>query len=112
MDFTLNNALRQNRSMKILLTSLILFFSMNSYASDDFDSVVLGSSMAENFSAKEASELLGGTFVNISMAGSLLSERNIVLKHLFNKKVVSNVIISLDHSPYILYIVCTFIKPT
>ena len=71
---------------------------INSY---DFDSVVLGSSMAENFSAKEASELLGGTFVNLSMAGSLLSERYIVLKRLFNKKVVSNVIVSLDHSPYI-----------
>lgn len=71
---------------------------INSYK---FDSVILGNSMAENFSAKEASEILGGKFVNLSMAGSLFSERQIVLQHLFDKKKVSQVIMSLDHLPYI-----------
>ena len=71
---------------------------INSYP---FDSVILGNSMAENFSAEEASRLLGGKFVNLSMAGSLLSERHIVLNHLFYKKNVRKVIISLDHLPYV-----------
>ncbi|MCI5164863.1 MAG: hypothetical protein D3903_01935 [Candidatus Electrothrix sp. GM3_4] len=70
---------------------------INSYP---FDSVILGNSMAENFSAEEASSLLGGQFVNLSMSGSLLSERNIVLQHLFRKKDVHKVIISLGYHPY------------
>ncbi|WP_417909396.1 hypothetical protein [Candidatus Electronema sp. PJ] len=71
---------------------------INSY---EFDSVILGNSMAENFSAKEASAILSGKFVNLSMAGSLFSERQIVLQHLFRKKKVRQVIISLDHLPYV-----------
>ncbi len=71
---------------------------INSY---DFDSAILGNSMAENFSVHEASQLLGGKFVNLSMAGSLFSERQIVLQHLFYKKKISKIIISVDHLPYI-----------
>ena len=71
---------------------------INSY---DFDSVILGNSMAENFSIQEASEQLGGHFVNLSLAGSLFSERNIILQHLFNKKKIRKVILSLDHLPYV-----------
>ncbi len=71
---------------------------INSY---DFDSAIIGNSMAENFSAHQASELLGGTFINLSLAGSLFSEREIVLKHLFRRKKVKNLIISLDHLPYV-----------
>jgi hypothetical protein len=71
---------------------------INSY---DFDSVILGNSMAENFSAQEASQVLGGTFVNLSMAGSLFSERQIVLEHLFQKKHVKKIIISIDYLPTI-----------
>jgi len=71
---------------------------INSYA---FDSVIIGNSMAENFSANEASQQLGGKFVNLSVAGSLFSERDIILKHLFNKKDVKKVIITLDHLPYV-----------
>jgi len=71
---------------------------INSYP---FDSAILGNSMAENFSAEEASHLLGGKFVNLSMAGSLLSERHIVLNHLFRKKNIRKIIISLDHLPYV-----------
>lgn len=71
---------------------------INSY---DFDSVIIGNSMAENFSAKEASEQLGDKFVNISFAGSFFSERAIILNYLFYKKNIKNVIISLDHLPYV-----------
>lgn len=71
---------------------------INSY---DFDAAILGSSMAENFSAHEASQVLGGTFINLSMAGSLFSERQIVLEHLFRKKKIKQLIISLDHTPNI-----------
>jgi hypothetical protein len=71
---------------------------INSYK---FDSAIIGNSMAENFSAQEASEQLGGTFVNLSLAGSMFSEREIILKHLFRKKKIKNLIITLDHLPYV-----------
>ncbi len=65
----------------------------------EFDSVIIGYSMAENFSAQEASMLLGGKFVNLSFPIALLSERNIILKRLLQKKDNSKVIISLEHLP-------------
>jgi len=71
---------------------------INSY---EFDSAILGNSMAENFSAAEAGQVLGGKFVNLSMAGSLFSERQIVLEHLFRKKHIKKMIISLDHLPFV-----------
>ncbi len=67
----------------------------------DFDAAILGNSMAENFSAHEASQVLSGTFVNLSMAGSLFSERQIVLEHLFRRKKIKQLVISLDHLPYV-----------
>jgi hypothetical protein len=36
----------------------------------EFDSIILGTSMLENTSAKEAGEKLGGKFMNISLSGS------------------------------------------
>ncbi|WP_417916523.1 hypothetical protein [Candidatus Electronema sp. JC] len=69
--------------------------------SHEFDSAILGNSMAENFSAAEAGQELGGRFVNLSMAGSLFSERQIVLEHLLRKKNIKQVIISLDHLPFV-----------
>ncbi len=69
--------------------------------SHDFDSAILGNSMAENFSAAEASAQLGGKFLNLSMAGSLFSERQIVLEHLFRRKKIKQMIISLDHLPFV-----------
>ena len=62
----------------------------------DFDSVIIGSSMAENFLPQTAADILGGKFVNLSLSGSLLSERKVVLDHLFRKKKISKVLISLD----------------
>lgn len=61
----------------------------------DYDSIILGTSMLENTSAREASAKLGGKFVNISLAGSNFRERALVLDRAL-KKDISRVIYSLD----------------
>ncbi|WDL69984.1 hypothetical protein IP364_00490 [Helicobacter winghamensis] len=62
----------------------------------DFNSYILGSSMLENTSAKEASEKLGGKWVNISPADSSIKERAIILKYLFQNRNPQTIIYSLD----------------
>lgn len=62
----------------------------------DFDSILLGTSMLENTSSTEASKLLGGTFVNISLAGSTFAERKIVLDYTLRTKKIKTVIFTLD----------------
>ncbi|MCW1361133.1 hypothetical protein OLQ22_09085 [Campylobacter jejuni] len=62
----------------------------------DFDSVIIGTSMLENTSAKEASEKLGDKWVNLSLSGSALNERNIILNYLFKHKQIRKIIYSLD----------------
>ena len=42
----------------------------------NYNSLIVGSSMLENTSSKQASELLGGEFINISLAGSDFFERS------------------------------------
>jgi len=66
---------------------------INSY---DFDSIILGTSMLENTSSKEASALLDSNFVNLSISGSKLADRAFTLNYALNKKEIKNVIISLD----------------
>ncbi len=66
----------------------------------DFDSVILGTSMLENSSANEASKLLGGKFINISMSGSNFFERQVILKYLLKHKKIRQVIYSLDIDMY------------
>ena len=61
-----------------------------------FDSAILGTSMLENTSAKEAGEKLGGKWMNLSLAGSTLAERAIILEYLLKKKNIQAVIYSLD----------------
>lgn len=61
-----------------------------------FDSIVLGSSMLANTSSKEASALLGGEFINLSIWGSDFDERAMVLKYALNKKPLKKVIMNLD----------------
>ena len=63
----------------------------------EFDSIIIGTSMLENTSSFEASKLLGGNFVNISLSGSDFYERNFVLSYALNKKNIKNVIYSLDN---------------
>ena len=62
----------------------------------DFDSVILGTSLFSNTSAKQASEFLGGRFFNASIWGILMSEKMVVLKYILNKKNIKKIIISLD----------------
>jgi hypothetical protein len=62
----------------------------------DFDSIILGTSMMKGSSAQEASDKLGGHFVNISADGSDLYERNVLLKHALRQKDIKQVIFSLD----------------
>lgn len=63
----------------------------------EFDSVILGSSMLENTSSKEAEKIFGGNFVNISLSGGNYAERALILNYLFRKKGIRRVIYSLDY---------------
>ncbi len=67
----------------------------------DFDSIILGSSMLENTSSIEASKILGGEFVNISIAGSCFYERDYLLGYSLKKKNIKRVIYSLDPACYL-----------
>ncbi len=66
---------------------------INNYS---FDSIILGTSMLENTSSKEASKLFGGKFINISLSGSSFYERSYILKYALRKKNIKTVIYSLD----------------
>ncbi len=63
---------------------------------EEFDSIILGSSMAANFSPNEASQLFGNRFVNISMDGSGIPERSLVLNYALRRKKLAEVIFSFD----------------
>jgi len=63
---------------------------------EDFDSIVLGDSMAANFSPSEAANKFGGKFVNISLDGSSAPERSLVLNYALKKKEITMVIFSID----------------
>lgn len=63
---------------------------------EEFDSVILGSSMAANFSPSEASQLFGNRFVNITMDGSGIPERSLVLRYALRQRQLSDVIFSFD----------------
>lgn len=62
----------------------------------EFDSIILGTSHAANFSAKKASMIWNQKFVNISPTGSWFSERSVILKYALKKNHLKNVIMSLD----------------
>ena len=64
---------------------------------EDFDSIIIGTSMLENTSAKEASSKLNSKFVNLSLSGSSFYERIKVLDLAFKKKHLKHVIYSLDY---------------
>jgi hypothetical protein len=56
-----------------------------------FDSVIVGNSYTENTSVREAGEQLGGKFINISMSGSNLYERSIVLEYVLRHHKIKTV---------------------
>lgn len=63
----------------------------------EFDSLILGSSMLENTSAKEAGQKLGGKWINLSLAGSDFNERKILLNYALKRKNIKRVILSIDN---------------
>jgi len=63
----------------------------------DFDSIILGTSMLENTSAKETSKILEGNFVNISISGGSWYERKFLLDYALRNKEVKKVLYSLDY---------------
>lgn len=63
---------------------------------NDFDSVIIGSSMLENTSAKEASEKLGNIYLNLSLSGSSFHERKIIIDYILKNKNIKNIIFSMD----------------
>lgn len=67
----------------------------------EFDSVIIGSSILENTSSREASKLFGGNFINLSLSGSTYFERLLVLRYMFKKHKINKVIFSLDAGSYI-----------
>jgi hypothetical protein len=62
----------------------------------NYDSIILGTSMLANTSSKEASDILGGSFLNISIFGGDFYERGIILKKALKQKNIKQVIYSLD----------------
>ncbi|TEY03450.1 hypothetical protein [Campylobacter sp. US33a] len=62
----------------------------------DFDSVIIGTSMLENTSAKEANEKLGEEWMNLSLGGSTFALRSVILEYLFKHKNIKNIIYSVD----------------
>lgn len=62
----------------------------------DFDSIIMGSSMLQNTSAKEANNKLGAKWINLSLSGSHANERFIILNYAFKKKEIKNIIYSFD----------------
>lgn len=67
----------------------------------EFDSIILGSSMLENTSSIEASQVLGGEFINISISGACFYERDYLLSYSLKKKNIKRVVYSLDPTCYL-----------
>lgn len=63
-----------------------------------FDSIIIGTSMLENSASTDAERALGGKFVNISMSSSNHYERSQVMTYVLGRKVLRNVVYSLDYS--------------
>jgi hypothetical protein len=62
----------------------------------EFDSIILAASMGQNLSPTEASSALNGIFVNLSILGSKLEEKSVVLGYTLKNKKIKTAIISLD----------------
>lgn len=62
----------------------------------DYDSVILGTSMLENTSADQASELFGEKFVNLSLSGSTYYVRSFPLRKILQNRPIKTVIYSVD----------------
>lgn len=83
-----NNYYTSDRTMRDTAAGII--------NTEEFDSIILGTSMAENFSPQEAGKVFGSKFVNISLSGSGIPERSLVLDYALRQKKLSSVILSID----------------
>ena len=64
--------------------------------SEDFDGIIMGTSMLENTSAYETSKKLNGRFINLSVSGGSHFERFIILDYALKKKKLNRIIMSID----------------
>lgn len=62
----------------------------------DFDSIIMGSSFMFGMSYKEAQDKLGGKWVNMSMSGSSMHDKAVVLRYALAKKKINRLIVTLD----------------
>lgn len=63
---------------------------------NEFNSVIIGNSHSENTSAKTTEKFLGGKFFNLSMSGSSMREKRIILNYLFKQKDIKKVVYITD----------------
>lgn len=61
----------------------------------EYNSVVLGTSMAQNFKVKDLNKDIGGNFINIAQSGAHISE-TLDLFEVAKEKKIDNVVMSLD----------------
>lgn len=61
--------------------------------------IIIGSSMLENTSQKEATQKLNEKFINISLKGSSFAERKIVLDYAFKKLRIKKIVYALEILP-------------
>ncbi|MCH5322442.1 MAG: hypothetical protein J1E31_02510 [Helicobacter sp.] len=67
----------------------------------DFNSIIIGSSMLRNTSAKEANDKLGEGWMNLSDSDLAFNERIVILKYALKNKEIKNIITSFDaHNVY------------
>lgn len=62
----------------------------------EFDNLILGSSNMLNTSSKQAGELFGGKFINISILGSNFKQRKILLDYVLTRKEPKIIISTID----------------
>lgn len=62
----------------------------------DFDSIIMGSSMLMGTNVFEAESKLGGKWVNLTMPGSGLSDKKVVLHYALQHKALKDIIVSFD----------------
>ncbi|PID29736.1 MAG: hypothetical protein CSB55_01190 [Candidatus Cloacimonadota bacterium] len=75
------NVFGNRKNPDYFLTGNMRFLAFGIINSQDFDSVILGSSLLVNTSSRETVQYLEGKFINISATGSDFFERAIILKY-------------------------------
>jgi len=62
----------------------------------EFDSIILGASMLQNTSAKDATDILQSSFVNLSVGGLSMGNRSLMIDYALKSKKLNHVITTLD----------------